>query len=108
MLARDSASPWGSRPSLWRSRPMATIIWSKVSSCCVARSTRAGQVGLHWGHWQESTRWNGQPLAGGVLLWRAASRLRSQQCSARGREVPFTWKLIQLLEEMKRQGSYRG
>lgn len=96
MLARESSPPWGSRPSLCRSRPMATSICSSVSSCCVAWSTKAGQVGLHWGDWQESNRWKGQPFAG-VLLLRVASRFLSQQCKARGRELPLTWKVFQLL-----------
>lgn len=77
---------------------MATSICSKVSSCWVLRSTKAGQVGLHCGHWQVSTRWKGHPLAG-VRLLRVASRLRSQQYRARDREMPRTWKLSQLLKE---------
>lgn len=81
---------------------MATSIWIKVSSCWVAWSTKAGQLGLHWGHWQVSTRWKGQPLAG-VLLLRVASRLLSQQCRARGKEVPLTWKLNQLLVDNKKR-----
>lgn len=79
---------------------MATSICSRVSSCWVLRSTKTGHVGLHCGHWQVSTRWNGHPLAG-VRLLRVASRLRSQQYRAREREMPRTWKLSQLLGEEK-------
>lgn len=79
---------------------MATSICSRVSSCWVLWSIKAGQVGLHCGHRQVSSRWKGHPLAG-VRLLRVASRLRSQQYRARDKEMPRTWKLSQLLEQEK-------
>lgn len=88
-----------SRPSFCRSSPMLASTCSRVISCCVAWSIRAGQVGLHWGDWQVSIRWKGQPFRAVLLFLVASWRLRSQHCRARDKDVPFTWKSIQLLKQ---------
>uniref|UniRef100_A0A480FS19 Palmitoleoyl-protein carboxylesterase NOTUM n=1 Tax=Sus scrofa TaxID=9823 RepID=A0A480FS19_PIG len=74
--------------------------WATFISCPVSWSRMVGQEGLQWGQGQLSTRWTGQPFRGALLALWLSWRLLSQQCSARGSEVPLTWTSVQWLRMM--------
>jgi hypothetical protein len=63
-----------------------------------------GHEGLQWGQGQLSTKWKGHPFKGVLLALWLSWRLLSQQCSARGSEVPFTWMSVQWLQTETRMG----
>lgn len=72
--------------------------WITFISCPVNWSLMVGHEGLQWGHGQLSIRWIGQPFRGAFPFLLLSWRLRSQQCRARGNDVPFTWMSVQWLE----------
>lgn len=79
--------------------------WATFISCPVNWSRMVGQEGLQWGQGQLSTRWTGHPFRGALLALWLSWRLLSQQCSARGSEVPFTWTSVQWLQTETQVGS---
>ena len=82
--------------------------WATFISCPVNWSRMVGHEGLQWGQGQLSTRWMGQPFRGALLALWLSWRLRSQQCSARGSEVPFTWTSVQWLQTETQVGDHSG